>query len=315
MTGGTGFLGRSLLDYFIESARARSSPPQVTVLSRNPELFLRRYPVYDGLPWLRFIHGDLNALPAPRQHCFTDVIHAAAEAQFSGNPLAWLDQLVAGTRAVLDFAVSSGVERLLFVSSGAVYGKLPEDVGRVREDSPFSPLTSDIGSTYGHGKRMAEHLCSIYTSQYGLECVMARCFSIISKHIPLEGRYAAGNFLRDALGGRNIVVKGNGSAVRSYMDGRDAAHWLLTLLLRGARGEAYNVGSDVPVTIYELAKHIARQGGESIGVTLLGEEIVEHRSRYVPDIGKATAIGLRVDTSLELSISSALRGLRSSTAR
>lgn len=310
MTGGTGFVGRCLLDYFVEVVGLHGAAPQVTVLSRTPERFLKRFPSYDGLSWLRFVQGDLNQLPEPTPHLFTDVLHAAADTHAVEKPLVWLDQLVQGTRSVLDFALACDAGRFLLVSSGATYGPLPQGVDQFREDSSFAPSTMDVQSLYGQGKRLAEHLCAIYGQQYGLECVIARCFAMISKHMPLDGPYAVGNFLRDALSGRDIEIYGDGSNVRTYLDGRDAAHWLVSLLRQGKAGEIYNVGSDVPVSIFELAQVVAAHASQPpLSVRILNKAPPGTSTIYVPAIEKAGRLGLRIDTSLDQAVAETLCAL------
>lgn len=309
VTGGTGFVGRCLLDYFLESAQAHGPGFHVTILSRSPHAFLDRHPRYAGQAWLRFETGSLEQLPTAEAGRFTDVLHAAADTHANIAPLRWLDQLVQGTRHVLDFAVASGAERFLLVSSGAAYGPVPEGVARLREDAPFAPVTTDAKSVYGQGKRLAEHLCTLYGQQHGLSCVIARCFALISEHMPLDGPYAAGNFVGDALAGRDIEILGDGSSVRTYLHGRDAAHWLITLMCQGEAGQIYNVGSGVPVSILELAQAIAAQVSPPRGVRVLKQATSGTRAVYVPDVEKAGRLGLHVDTPLVGAIAATMRAL------
>ena len=313
ITGGTGFLGRSLLDYLIESEACYGSDFHATVLSRNPVNFLQRYPAYAGHLWLSFVEGDLLHLPLAGGE-FTDVIHGAADTHSDGDPIAWLDQIVDGTRHVLDFACATGVERFLLMSSGAVYGKTAFNIAKIEECLPQAPLANDAKAVYAHGKRMAESLCALYTENHELECVIARCFAVLSEHVPLGGQYAAGNFLRDALDPScdSICVQSDGSAIRSYLDGRDMAHWTFTLLRSGIAGEAYNMGSDQGISISELAESIVQLVAPEKTVfigDILGRR---ERSSYFPSVTKAKALGLSVETSLDESISKASAALRKS---
>lgn len=309
MTGGTGFVGRCLLDYFVESADKHGADFEVTVLSRRPAEFLSLHRAYAGHEWLRFQEGSLERLPIPTPGAFTDVLHGAADTHARAEPLAWLDQLVQGTRNVLDFAITCGAERLLLVSSGAAYGSPPAGLGALREDATLAPLTTDASSVYAQGKRFAEHLCALYGRQHGLSCVIARCFALLSEHMPLDGPYAAGNFLGDALARRDLRILGDGSAVRTYLYGRDAAHWLVSLLHHGQPGEIYNVGSDVPVSILELAQAVAAQASPPLGVQVLKTATSGPRAIYVPSVEKAGQLGLRVETPLNEAIVATLRNL------
>lgn len=298
VTGGTGFIGKTLLDYFAECAGVHGSRFHVTVLSRSPEAFLRQFPRYSEPAWLQVIKGDLFNFPVVKRPV-TDFIHAAADTHGVKDKEAWIDQIVNGTRSALGWAAGLGVRRFLFVSSGAVYGRQPSDVLRLPEDFPGAPPTTAISSVYGQAKRLAEQLCTTYQASHSLEIILARCFAFTGPHIARPGPYAIGNFMHDALLSDCIRVRGDGTAVRTYLYGRDLAHWLTTLLIYGAAGQAYNVGSDQPITMAALASMVAEC--VSPGKKVLIENAVLDdggRSIYVPDIAKAAAVGLAVETSL-----------------
>lgn len=98
----------------------------MTLLSRDPGHFLRAHPEFQHHPWLEIVRGDVcDAASLPRGRAVTHVIHAAADTTLGPQltPLARFDQIRAGTRNVLDLAAQSGARRMLFTSSGAVYGR------------------------------------------------------------------------------------------------------------------------------------------------------------------------------------------------
>jgi UDP-glucuronate decarboxylase len=289
LTGGTGFFGKALVPCLL--AKFASTGSTLTVLSRNPESFLGRNSQYLNQPGLRFHKGDILRMDSlPQSDSFSHVIHAATDSTFgpSLTPLERFEQIVSGTRNLLDFAVSNRSQRFLYVSSGAIYGPQPEDLQGFPEDWIGSPDLSNPDNTYGVGKLAAEHLCHIYRSMYELEVVIARCFAFVGPDLPLDVHFAIGNFIRDALFEDAITVSGDGTAVRSYLEQEDLAHWLTAMLTNGRNGEVYNVGSDEAITIRELA-HLVRD--------LLAPDKPVHiqsntplsgnRSRYVPNIRKA----------------------------
>ena len=252
LTGGTGFIGRTLLDYLAEAAKTMSF--QVCVVSRDPAMFLERWRCYDALPWLDFHRGDIEGFVPPRGR-FTDIIHAAGDTHSSGNQDAWSRQIVCGTQALLDYAVATHVERFLQLSSGAVYG--PSTGTSFAEDAPLAAT-----DTYGKAKIAAEGFCRDTSMTGRTSVVIVRLFAVIGVHMPLDGPYAAGNLLRDLLdpGCSTIKVRGQGRVVRTFLYGPDCAQWLMVLLTRGVSGSAYNVGSEEDVTIAELATRIGTFG-------------------------------------------------------
>jgi dTDP-glucose 4,6-dehydratase len=205
---------------------------------------------------------------------------------------------------MLEFAVEHGAKRFLLTSSGAVYGPQPAAFNGVPESYAGMPEPMAASHAYGVAKRTAEHLCAIFAAQYGLEVVVARCFAFVGEDLPFNVHFAIGNFIRDALWAEEIVVNGDGTPLRSYLDQRDLARWLLTLLRHGKAGEAYNVGSDRAISIADLAHLVRDLVSPGKPVRILGKPVegVEQQ-RYVPDISKiGRDLGLHPSFSLEESI-------------
>lgn len=287
VTGGTGFFGRWLVESFIHLNRAASLGARMTVLSRDPGRFLASAPhVADES--VRFVAGDVRDFAFPEGR-FTHVIHAATEASAKLDaeaPLTMFDVIVAGTRRTLDFAVAAGAGRLLYVSSGAVYGPQPPDVSHIVEDRFFGFAPNDGRVAYMEGKRSGEFLCAVAAAKSGLVVPIARCFAFVGPHLPLDTHFAIGNFLNDRLAGRVIRVGGDGSPLRSYLYAADMTAWLWRILLRGESARAYNVGSDMAVSIRELAEAVARPAGLGVSVECT-DRPSGLRNQYVPSIRRA----------------------------
>jgi dTDP-glucose 4,6-dehydratase len=206
------------------------------------------------------------------------------------------DTITVGTRRVLDFAASAGTRRLLFVSSGAVYGAQPPELTHVNEDYRGAPDSLDPRSAYGEGKRVAEWLCALAGQEHNLEIPVARCFAFVGPRLPLDAHFAVGNFIRDALAGAPIHIAGDGTPFRSYLYAADLAVWLWTLLLRGSGARAYNVGSPVGLSIAEVAETVRNALGVSAPVRIASPAPAPVRfpARYVPDVTRAAQeLGLR----------------------
>lgn len=303
LTGGTGFFGRALLKLFVST-----QPVEVTLLTRSPADFLNAYPQWAALPWLRLQAGDVtradSLAPLVRHERFTHVLHAACDSTNTGGmtPLQRVDQIVTGTRNLLDLAARLGVPRFLLTSSGAVYGPQPPDLSSIPETYLGMPDPMLIGSAYGVAKRQAEHLCALYAESHGLETVVARCFAFVGEDLPLGAHFAIGNFIRDALERPAIHVEGNGRPLRSYMCQTDLARWLLALLQYGNASEAYNVGSNQAVSIEQLANLVRDTLAPDKPVDVRGRVQADNtqRQRYIPDITKARqSLGLEVQVSLQ----------------
>jgi dTDP-glucose 4,6-dehydratase len=208
-----------------------------------------------------------------------------------------LDTIIRGTQRTLDFAVAAGAKRLLFVSSGAVYGKQPPAMTHIPENYAGAPDPMDPNSAYGEGKRVGELLCAIAHKEHGLQTTIARCFAFVGPGLPLDAHFAIGNFIRDAMKGEPIRVK-DGTPYRSYLYAADLAIWLWTILFKGEVCHPYNVGSDQEITIAQIADTVASVLGGSVQPSTSTPNFNSSPSCYVPDLKNAHALGLEVRTPL-----------------
>jgi len=307
LTGGTGFFGKALLRHRAAQALTGPDLPRITLLSRDPQSFADQHPALVEQPGLNLVRGDIcDAGSLPRDIPFTHVLHAAAESTNGPalSPLQRYDQIVQGTRNLLDLALQCGAKRFLLTSSGAVYGAQAPELAALPESWCGSPDSMRPDQAYGMGKRAAEHLCALYAQAHGMETVVARCFAFVGPDLPLDVHFAIGNFIRDALWADAITVHGDGSPLRSYMDQSDLARWLLVLLDRGRSGQAYNVGSPEAISIAALAELVRDVVAPGKPIHVLGKpNPLALRNVYVPDVTKAdTELGLRLQISLREAI-------------
>jgi dTDP-glucose 4,6-dehydratase len=302
LTGGSGFIGTWLLETFLRANSVLELEARATVLTRDPDRFRSIAPHLAKHASVRLFQGDVLSADFPRGG-FSHLIHAAADASRSSaedERQRAFDTIVSGTRRVLDFCRVSGIPNLLFLSSGAVYGPQPQTLPVLAENCPTVRRTSDPASFYSEGKREAESLCEAHGEKSLSRVSIARCFAFLGPNLPLDGPFAAGNFVRDAIRGESITVRGDGQTVRSYLYAGDLAAWLWTMLLSPQASGVYNVGSDRPVTIAQLAKLIASAAGVPV---CFAAARIGPTSRYVPCIDRArNNLKLDVRVSLEEAI-------------
>jgi len=290
ITGGTGFFGVWLLESFQYANSQLDLGASASVLTRRPVPFQTAFPHLGTDPAIQFIEGDVRNFEFP-EGAYSHVIHAATETRPDNQEISPTEKFMAntiGTKRLLDFVITSGAKKILFTSSGAVYGKQPMHLTHIPETYLGSPETTDTTTAYGQGKRAAEFLCTTYAKQHGFDAVIARCFAFIGPRLPLNANYAVGNFIRDALNGTPIRIKGNGVPYRSYLYAADLAVWLWTILLRGRTCSAYNVGSEEEISIAQVAALVAKMVHPGLPIQiakpLLSADPVE---RYIPSTRKA----------------------------
>ena len=292
LTGGTGFFGKWLLAGLCHANAELGLGLRLTVLSRNPAAFEERFPLLANVSALTFLRGDIVSFSADHRR-FDYILHAAADTTAFTSDAEERERsraIIGGTRHVLDLAQKCGARRLLNVSSGAVYGAFVSQLSGAREDDD---ATAQPLVPYGEAKREAERLCA----ESGVDFVTARAFAFLGPYLPLDAHFAAGNFLRDALRGGPILVRGDGTALRSYLYPADLVVWLLRILVRGQRARAYNVGSDEVVTTAQLAHFIASAVQPTPEVIIQSVQPQGPQNIYLPDIRRA-----RTELNLDVAI-------------
>ena len=290
VTGGTGFFGKSILDYLKRHPDFRAGDEWM-ILSRDPERFQsRNADLLDQGRKIGFVTGDVRDFCAEGR--YDEIIHAATAAVTTMADDEMTSTIVEGTRHVLDFAKSSGAKKILLTSSGAVYGPQTAPVG---EDAPCNPVTA-----YGKGKLEAERMCV----ESGLDAKIVRCFAFTGPYLNRDIHYAIGNFIRDCLAGEPIIIKGDGTPQRSYLYADDLVEWLFAVLDRGVSGCPYNVGSPEGLSIREVAERVRAALGTKNDIRVLGVSVPgTPPSVYVPDVSRAVReLGLRDTVDLTTAV-------------
>ncbi|MGB8356506.1 MAG: NAD-dependent epimerase/dehydratase family protein [Chthoniobacteraceae bacterium] len=304
VTGGTGFFGCWLLESFAYANDQFGLGAKLVVLTRDARAFNRKAPHLAGHKAVTLHEGDVRDFTFPSGN-FSHVIHGAATSSSPIPPLEMLETITAGTRHVLDFASACRARKFLLISSGAIYGKRPPDMIHIPESYLGELDPDDPNFTYGEGKRISEQLCVSYQGKFAFEAKIARCFAFVGPHMPLDAHFAIGNFIRDALIGGPIRVKGDGAPMRSYLYAADLAIWLWKILFRGVAGRTYNVGSGEAISIAELACLVATTLASGATVEIAEKTPINRPpARYVPDVKRAA---IELDLRPLISLNEALK--------
>jgi len=317
ITGGTGFIGTWLLQVIQRANDRLNTKIEIVVLTRSPSRALKLPHVFNRAD-TTLLGGDVIDFSCSIGRLDL-CIHAATDVGDpvkTADPIKLFDSIVLGTRHVLDLAQANGVSRFLLTSSGAIYGTQPTDLEYIPETYRGAPDSILLGSAYGNGKRAAEWLACTYAAQAHdeFDSAIARIFALIGPGLPLNGPFAVGNFIRDAMSGTPIKVKGDGRPIRSYLYMADLCVWLLRILESGLSGQAYNVGSEKVVSIQQLAEHVVVASGFNVPIHItLPSNSDALPPRYVPDTSRARqTLGLTEFTSLQTALSKTIEWNRSS---
>jgi UDP-glucuronate decarboxylase len=303
ITGASGLIGSALADVLLCSNRDLDNSIEVILAGRNEEPVTRRFS-YWGNSAYAFAKYD-----AAEPVCFDFeadyVIHCASNAHpraYTEQPVETLVNNVAGTSNMLAYARDCGARRVLYVSSSEVYGKR-SGMQPYGEDEYYLVDPLNARSCYPNSKRACETLCVAYFYEYGLDSVIARPGHVWGPTATGSDSRAHAEFARNAAAKRDIVLKSPGGQLRSYIYSTDCAGALLTILLKGASREAYNVG--VPgeaCTIRQLADALALAGGVDV---VRDFPTADEKRGYNPmscsalDCGKLANLGFKAQWCLE----------------
>lgn len=260
ITGATGLIGSYLVQYLLYLNDTYGLNTKIIALSRSKQKAREIFGDSTERNDLEFIFQNVeNAIALTFNIDF--IVHAASPADplsFSCRPVETMKSNILGTMNLLEYLKSCGHGRLLYISSGEVYGEMEKDTIKQEDMSGYID-SMDPRSCYPSGKRAAETLCASYGREYGVDAVSVRLCYIYGPTITNSNSRADAQFLRKAAAGENIVMKSEGLQMRSYCYVADAVTAILTLAVKGKSCEAYNVASPISnVTIRTYAETLAK---------------------------------------------------------
>ena len=310
ITGSSGFVGLQIISLITSLAKNFQVHLDIELVSRNVE-DLRKvvHPLLDHeFVKFDFLNAEIGQELRPSSPP-DFVFHLATPASSSLNnhyPREMLMLNIEAAKWICDSPkVTTSKPKVLFASSGAVYGGGEGSGVKISEDSLIAPSTSRPGMAYAEGKRVAEMLFYEAERNGLLAPIIARLFSFSGPGLPLDRHFAIGNFVRDAINDQHIIIRGDGTSIRSYLDSRDMAHWLIRSLGFDAPSFALHIGSDTPISISELADLVASRykylTGSSCAVSIMGmKSVLDGFDNYVPSTER-TLRYLGVETIFPLS--------------
>lgn len=269
VTGATGTIGSFIVDMLLHYNQTDNANITVYASGRSKERLANRF---DFIKTEKLIYVEHDICKSISFDFSVDfIIHTAGNAHpeaFNSDPVGTIIGNISGTYNLLEYGRRHGARRLLYVSSGEVYGQGDLTLDSFEENyggylDPTSPR-----SCYPGSKRTAETLCVSYSKQYGLETVIVRPCHTYGPCLTTNDSRANAQFIYNVLNDEDIVMKSAGNQMRSYCYIADCASAVLTVLINGDSGEAYNsANSGARITIAGLAEVIAKTAGKKVVFT------------------------------------------------
>ena len=268
ITGATGMVCSSVIDVIAWMNHHRDARIHLMLAGRNKEKIASRF--RDVLSQGEYQFIEYDATKDQQLSLRVDyIIHGASNANpaiYAREPVETLLGNIVGLNTVLDVAKNNPRSRLLYISSSEVYGNRTDGSNRPysEDDYGFVDILNPR-ACYPNGKRTAETLCSSYGQEYGVDFVTVRLGHIYGPSITKVDTRASASFTRDVAAGHDIVMKSAGNQLRSYCYTLDCASAILTVLLNGSTGNAYNISNkDSIVSIRDMAEALAKAGGVKV---------------------------------------------------
>lgn len=306
ISGATGMIGSCLIDAIMFRNREYGLNCKVFALSRSREKARSRFVEWLGSPFLQILEGDVNQDFTPLLPDRVDfVLHLASNTHpvaYASDPIGTILTNIVGTKNMLEAAASLGARRFLFASSNEIYGENRGDKELFDESYLGYIDCNSLRAGYPESKRCGEALCQAYLRQKGLDIVIARLTRSFGPSLLPSDTKAMSQFLRNGANGEDIVLKSKGDQLYSYTYAADAVTGLLTVLLNGEKGEAYNVAEEsFDIPLKEIAGIIAEEAGTKVVFNLPDEVEAAGFSKATKarlDGSKLRALGWRAQYSL-----------------
>lgn len=208
---------------------------------------------------LRFVVGDVR-YPIDVDGPVDYIIHAASQTSsrsFVCEPVETILTSVQGTRNLLELAKIKNVSSFVYLSSMEVYGT-PTTDEKISEEHDTNLDTMSVRSSYPESKRMSEALCRAYCEEYGVPIKVLRLTQTFGPGVAYTDGRVFAEFARCAIEKRDIILHTKGETKRNYLYTLDAVSAILTVLLNGVNGEAYNAANEETYcSILEMAQMVA----------------------------------------------------------
>lgn len=293
ISGATGLVGSCLIDTIIYRNNQFDMNCKVFALGRTEAKAKERFKYCWEKENFQFIQHDINA-PLLRDDLGTIdyVLHLASNTHpiaYATDPIGTITTNIIGVQNMLEFAAKHNAIRVAFASSNEIYGENRGDVEKFDETYCGYIDSNTIRAGYPESKRCGESLCQAYIRQKKLDVVIFRLTRSYGPTMLMSDTKAVSQFIRKGIAGKDIVLKSAGTQYYSYTYVADAVSGLMTVLLCGKCGEAYNIADESSdIMLKDLAGMIAEK---------VGKKVVFELPNEVESTGYSRATKARLDGS------------------
>jgi UDP-glucuronate decarboxylase len=315
VTGATGLIGSYIIDVLMYSNKLKNTNIRVIAQFRNLEHAKKRFFEYVDNDKFHFLSQDVT-LPMQIEMEVDYIIHAASNANpktIVEDPIGTIKANVNGTINLLEYARLHNTKRTVFLSSSEVYGE-PTINNSIFSENNFGNVNQlSPRSSYSESKRMAENICVNYSEQFGCDVVIARIGFAYGSTFSESDNRVIPQFVRNAIIGKDIILKSDGKITRSYIYIYDVVSAIFKVLNKGKNAEAYNVAnSSSNVSILQIATSISNISGVRIKFDFKQDEKkgVSPYTSAILDCSKLESLGWKAKYNFEVGINIVINIMR-----
>lgn len=283
LTGATGLVGSALLKKLVVDGNSVTCP----IRNKEKAKGLFDGDIYNKVQWIEM---PLETYLKDMEDGFDYIIHCAsptASKYFVSNPVETLSFNITTTTAIMEYAKNHNVKGVLFLSSLESYGTVTESDTLIDEDYQGYVNPLEVRSSYNIAKRTCECICHAYSQEYDVPVKVVRLTQIISSKVAEEDMRVYAQFARSAARREDIILHTEGTSARQYLYIDDAVEALITVLIKGLSGEAYNVANeDTYISVKDMAEFVQKNFNPEHKV------VIQKRD----DMGYAPVTKLRLST-------------------
>ncbi|MDO4973586.1 MAG: NAD(P)-dependent oxidoreductase [Eubacteriales bacterium] len=282
VTGCTGLICSAVVDLLIRWNETHAEKIIIVAAGRNPGRITARFKPYDRQEWFVPVQYDASSTENELNFPCDYIIHGASNAspnRIIKEPVETMLSNFLGLKLLLDYAKARGSKRVLYISSSEIYGKKNDNLPFKSDEYGYIDLLNARNS-YSVGKRAAETLCASYAAEYGVESVIVRPGHIYGPTATESDNRVSSAWAYAVAHGEDIVMKSDGTQIRSYCYCLDCAGAILQVLLYGENTHAYNISNpNSIITIRQMAEILAKAGGTCLRIEL---PTVDERKSFNP---------------------------------
>ena len=271
ITGCTGLICSAVVDVLIRWNATHEGKIKIQAAGRSEDKVTERFSPYTNEAWFTFVPYDASSTENTLSLTCDYIIHGASNAspnKIVKEPVETMMSNFLGMKYLLDNAREKNTKRVLYISSSEVYGKKEGTQPYKSNEYGYIDLLNARNS-YSVGKRAAETLCASYYDEYEVESVIIRPGHIYGPTAVESDNRVSSAWAYDVARGEDIVMKSDGSQIRSYCYCLDSASAILKVLLRGEPVHAYNISNtDSIINIRGMAEILAESAGVQLKMEL-----------------------------------------------